>query len=62
MTGIVTFRARAAGLPGHRAGGRMAWFRPPGRTAVLLLLPSLPTLTPSPPALTLSAMTPRINS
>ena len=48
MTGIVTFRTRAAG--------------PPGRTAVLLQLPSLPTLTPSPPALTLSALTPRINS
>ena len=62
MTGIVTFRSRAAGSPGRQPACRMAWSGPPGRNALLLLLPSLPTLTTSPPALTLFAMTPRIYS
>jgi hypothetical protein len=49
MTGIVTIRSRAAGLPGRPAACRVAWSRPPGRKAVLLLLATLPTLTPSSP-------------
>jgi hypothetical protein len=59
MTRIVTFGARTACPPRRRAACRVAWSRPPGRKALLLLLASLPTLTPSPPALTLFAMTPR---
>jgi hypothetical protein len=49
MTGIVTIGSRAAGPPGRPAACRMAWSTPPGCNALLLLLASLPTLTPSPP-------------